>query len=68
MTAISILGPEDGQVLADVAEDVFDQAVAWVLTERSNVPAQRLYELLGGVEPPEESVMFSFKLDEAESS
>jgi len=36
---------------------------AWVLTERDNNAAQRLYESLGGVEPPVETVMFSFVLD-----
>ncbi len=36
---------------------------AWVLTERENDAARRLYESLGGVEPPSESVMFSFVLD-----
>jgi aminoglycoside 6'-N-acetyltransferase I len=35
---------------------------AWVLTERANVPAQRLYHSLGGSEPPEEPAMFSFDL------
>ena len=36
---------------------------AWVLTERENKAARRLYESLGGVEPQIESVMFSFVLD-----
>ncbi len=35
---------------------------AWVLTERANVPAIRLYASAGGTEPPGEAVMFSFKL------
>jgi ribosomal protein S18 acetylase RimI-like enzyme len=33
-------------------------AQAWVLTERNNQPARRLYKAVGG----EEIVMFSFKL------
>ena len=36
---------------------------AWVLTERDNDDARGLYESLGGVEPPIETVMFSFVLD-----
>ncbi len=36
---------------------------AWVLTERDNNAARGLYESLGGVEPPIETVMFSFLLD-----
>lgn len=36
---------------------------AWVLTERRNGPATGLYRSLGGVEPPDEPAMFSFKLD-----
>jgi aminoglycoside 6'-N-acetyltransferase I len=35
---------------------------AWVLTERSNPPAMRLYASLGGVQAPEDQVMFSFAL------
>jgi aminoglycoside 6'-N-acetyltransferase I len=35
---------------------------AWVLTERTNRPAMQLYESLGGIEPPDETVMFSFRL------
>ena len=37
-------------------------AEAWVLTERSNQPAMRLYESAGGEEADEETVMFSFRL------
>lgn len=33
---------------------------AWVLTERSNVPAMRLYSALGGVEPSGQTVLFEF--------
>ena len=36
---------------------------AWVLTERSNVPAMGLYRQLGGVEAPDQTVMFEFRLD-----
>jgi ribosomal protein S18 acetylase RimI-like enzyme len=35
---------------------------AWVLTERSNVAAMRLYDVVGGVEAPDETVMFEFQL------
>ena len=38
---------------------------AWVLTERTNRAATQLYSSLGGFEPPDETVMFSFLLDEA---
>jgi ribosomal protein S18 acetylase RimI-like enzyme len=36
---------------------------AWVLTERTNEPAIRLYRSKGGREPADEAVMFSFRLD-----
>lgn len=35
---------------------------AWVLTERENGPAMRLYQSLDGQEAPEEIVMFTFHL------
>jgi ribosomal protein S18 acetylase RimI-like enzyme len=35
---------------------------AWVLTDRSNAPAMRLYTSLGGTEAPRDQVMFTFKL------
>jgi aminoglycoside 6'-N-acetyltransferase I len=35
---------------------------AWVLTERSNAAAMRLYHAAGGVESLEETVMFEFHL------
>jgi aminoglycoside 6'-N-acetyltransferase I len=38
-------------------------AEAWVLTERSNREAMHLYASLGGVESPEEAVLFEFRLD-----
>jgi len=37
---------------------------AWVLTERSNTPAMRLYASHGGVLASPETVMLSFSLDE----
>lgn len=40
-------------------------AEAWVLTERTNLPAMRLYTALGGEETPDEAVMFTFYLDQA---
>ncbi len=36
---------------------------AWVLTERNNEPARKLYKAAGGEEEQEEIVMFSFKLE-----
>jgi aminoglycoside 6'-N-acetyltransferase I len=38
---------------------------AWVLTDRSNLPAMRLYASLGGSERPYEQVMLTFRLDGA---
>lgn len=38
-------------------------ATAWVLTERENGPAMRLYQSCGGEEAQGETVMFSFELD-----
>jgi ribosomal protein S18 acetylase RimI-like enzyme len=40
---------------------------AWVLTERDNLPARRLYRSVGGEEEREETVMFSFKLGDSTS-
>ena len=37
---------------------------AWVLTDRSNSAAMRLYASAGGTEAQEDTVMFSFVLDE----
>lgn len=37
-------------------------STAWVLTNRSNKAAMRLYGGSGGVEAPEDAVMFEFKL------
>jgi len=36
---------------------------AWVLAERSNEAAVRLYASLGGADPPDDAVMFTFDLD-----
>ncbi len=38
---------------------------AWVLTERENSAAVRLYESLGGSQPSAEPVMFSFAITPA---
>jgi ribosomal protein S18 acetylase RimI-like enzyme len=35
---------------------------AWVVTDRPNIPAMRLYSSVGGREPSSEQVMFSFRL------
>ncbi|MEO6060615.1 MAG: GNAT family N-acetyltransferase [Thermoflexales bacterium] len=39
-------------------------SVAWVLTERDNTPAMRLYAAMGGIEAPKDAVMFEFDLGE----
>lgn len=41
---------------------------AWVLTDRSNTAAMKLYESVGGTEVPGDTVMYSFALDMAPSS
>jgi GNAT superfamily N-acetyltransferase len=38
-------------------------AEAWVLTDRENIAAMRLYSSLGGEEAPKDSVMFTFRLN-----
>jgi ribosomal protein S18 acetylase RimI-like enzyme len=38
-------------------------AEAWVLTDRSNAAAMRLYSSAGNTEAPTDHVMFTFKLD-----
>ena len=35
---------------------------AWVLTERSNLPARRLYESSGGVKSSEHTILYEFQL------
>jgi aminoglycoside 6'-N-acetyltransferase I len=35
---------------------------AWVLTDRANTPAMRLYAGAGGVENPTPAIMFEFPL------
>lgn len=41
---------------------------AWVLTERSNHAAMRLYASAGGEEAPDDQVMFTFFLDREDRS
>ena len=36
---------------------------AWVLTDRSNPAAMRMYESVGGQQAPDDQVMFTFLLD-----
>jgi GNAT superfamily N-acetyltransferase len=36
---------------------------AWVLTDRDNVPAMRLYGSIDGAQAPSDQVMISFRLD-----
>jgi len=43
-------------------------SVAWVLTERDNAPAMRLYASSGGIEAPKDVVMFEFDLGEKQST
>jgi len=40
---------------------------AWILTDRLNGPAMRLYASLGGTESPSDQVMFTFSLGPHES-
>jgi aminoglycoside 6'-N-acetyltransferase I len=37
---------------------------AWVLTDRSNAPAMRLYTSVGGAEAPDDVVMYEFDIAE----
>jgi hypothetical protein len=37
-------------------------AEAWVLTDRANPAAQRLYTAAGATDPPADAVMFTFRL------
>jgi aminoglycoside 6'-N-acetyltransferase I len=48
--------------LFDLARKL-DCREAWVLTDRSNTAAMKLYASAGGVEFPRDQVMFTFKLD-----
>jgi aminoglycoside 6'-N-acetyltransferase I len=48
--------------LLDVAR-VLGCAEAWVLTDRANTAAMRLYPAAGSTEPPSDHVMFTFRLD-----
>jgi aminoglycoside 6'-N-acetyltransferase I len=45
-----------------VAQDL-GCAEAWVLTDRANTPAMRLYAAAGSTEAPTDHVMFTFRLD-----
>ena len=53
--------------LLDVAR-ALDCREAWVLTERNNGPAMRLYQSIGGEEAPDEVVMFTFHLNQDRDS
>jgi ribosomal protein S18 acetylase RimI-like enzyme len=50
------------QALLEVARNA-GCAEAWVLTERQNLPAMRLYKAAGGEQEQDDIVMFTFKLD-----
>lgn len=39
---------------------------AWVLTDRSNPPAMRLYASIGGTEAPKDQVRFTFRLNQGD--
>ena len=41
-------------------------AGAWVLTNRTNPPAMRVYAEQGGIEAPQDQVMYTFHLEEGE--
>ena len=56
--------PDDSNV-DPCRRELVHQGVRRVLTERTNRAAKQLYSSLGGFEPPDETVMFSFLLDEA---
>ncbi len=43
-------------------------AEAWVLTDRENTAAMNLYSAVGNPETPSDCVMFTFNLEEANSS
>ena len=47
--------------LLDLARDL-GCSEAWVLTNRKNAPAMRLYASVGGEEGPADDVLFTFKL------
>ena len=53
--------------LLDVARRA-DCHEAWVLTDRSNEAATRLYAAAGGQETPGQHVMFTFALDDPAES
>jgi ribosomal protein S18 acetylase RimI-like enzyme len=56
------LGTQLLRSLFDVARGL-GCAEAWVLTERANTAAMRLYSAAGSTEAPTDSVMFTFRLD-----
>ena len=55
------LGKKLLTALLDVASDL-GCSEAWVLTDRSNSPAMRLYSSVGGEAAPTDQVMFTFLL------
>ena len=60
-----------GRLLIDALLDVARRAdchEAWVLTDRSNEAATRLYAAAGGQETPGQHVMFTFALDDPAQS
>ncbi len=46
----------------DLAREL-DCTETWVLTNRSNIAAMRLYQSLGATEPDDDTVYFTFSLD-----
>ena len=61
------LGTRLLRALLDVAHGL-GCAEAWVLTDRANTPAMRLYAAAGSTEGPTDHVMFTFKLDAGEAN
>jgi ribosomal protein S18 acetylase RimI-like enzyme len=55
------IGKELIDALLKLAKEL-DCTEAWVLTDRSNSPAMRLYASRGGMEAERDPVMFTFKL------
>ena len=51
------------QAVFDIARDL-GCAEAWVLTDRANTAAMRLYSAAGSTETPTDHVMFTFRLDD----
>ena len=67
---VGVAGTHRGRGVAKaILQRLFDEAralgcvEAWVLTDRENEPALRLYKSSGGVEAPGDTVMLTFRLE-----